>query len=268
MALEAAKALDDKACWERLGQAALLQGNHQVVEMCYQRTKNFDRLSFLYLITGNLEKLKKMNKIAEIRKDVSAQYQGALLLGDVKERINVLRNCNQKSLAYLTAATHGFEEEQTQLAAEIVAEKKPLPEVKPGAKFLKPPVPVQQVETNWPLLTMSKGFFEGAMSLQKASNVNQALLAEPVDLEGEPDGWGDDDEDDLKMEGDEDYMQDAEAGEGAGWEVEDDLELPDELAKKVQSLNVKSDDFYNVPTRGLPPTQVRLEILIEKFTKI
>lgn len=44
---------------------ALLQGNHQIVEMAYQRTKNFDKLSFLYLITGNLEKLKKMMKIGE-----------------------------------------------------------------------------------------------------------------------------------------------------------------------------------------------------------
>ena len=35
----------------------------QVVEMAYQRTKNFDKLSFLYLITGNLEKLGKMTKI-------------------------------------------------------------------------------------------------------------------------------------------------------------------------------------------------------------
>lgn len=260
--MEAAKALDDKQCWDRLGQAALLQGNHQVVEMCYQRTKNFDRLSFLYLITGNLEKLKKMNKIAEIRKDVSAQYQGALMLGDIRERIQILRNCNQKSLAYLTAATHGFEEEQAQLAAEIIAEKKPLPEVPGGAKFLKPPVPVQQAETNWPLLTMSKGFFEGAMSLNKASNVTQALMAEPLDLgDGEAaDGWGDDDDDDVKVGGgdgdDDDEMKSAQGdGDGAGWEVEDDLELPDELAKKVQSLNVKSDDFYNIPTRGHAPSQ-------------
>ena len=65
IALEAARALDDKDCWEKLGEAALLQGNHQVVEMAYQRTKNFDKLSFLYLITGNLEKLKKMMKIGE-----------------------------------------------------------------------------------------------------------------------------------------------------------------------------------------------------------
>ena len=31
--------------------------------MAYQRTQNFDHLSFLYLITGNIEKLKKMIKI-------------------------------------------------------------------------------------------------------------------------------------------------------------------------------------------------------------
>ncbi len=39
----------------------------QVVEMAYQRTKNFERLSFLYLITGNVDKLRKMLKIAEMR---------------------------------------------------------------------------------------------------------------------------------------------------------------------------------------------------------
>jgi coatomer protein complex subunit alpha (xenin) len=59
--------------------------------MCYQRTKNFDKLSFLYLITGNLDKLRKMMKIAEIRKDVSGQYQGALFLGNVLERVKILQ---------------------------------------------------------------------------------------------------------------------------------------------------------------------------------
>ena len=62
--------MDDKACWQRLGEAALLQGNHQVVEMAYQRTKNFDKLAFLYLITGNLEKLRKMMKIGACALDM------------------------------------------------------------------------------------------------------------------------------------------------------------------------------------------------------
>ncbi|CAF4227776.1 unnamed protein product, partial [Adineta steineri] len=93
-ALEAARALDDKRCWNKLADTALLQGNHQIVEMAYERTKNFDKLAFLYLITGNLEKLREMMKTAEVRKDVSGQFQIAMLLGDVDERVKLLRQCN------------------------------------------------------------------------------------------------------------------------------------------------------------------------------
>ena len=83
--------------------------------MAYQRTKNFDRLSFLYLITGNMVKLTKMIKIgrtaracqhcwssivaccpvAEIRKDVSSQYHNALFTGDVGERVKILKAVGQ-----------------------------------------------------------------------------------------------------------------------------------------------------------------------------
>lgn len=154
IALEAAKALNDKACWDQLADAALMHGNHQVVEMCYQRTKSFDRLSFLYLITGNLEKLRKMTKIAEIRKERSAQYHGALVLGDIEERTRVLKSVNLLPLAYLTAATHGFAEEAEKLkeSSGDVA----FPDVQPNAKFLRPPPPTQQAESNWPLLTVNR----------------------------------------------------------------------------------------------------------------
>ncbi|KAJ8676976.1 hypothetical protein QAD02_012763 [Eretmocerus hayati] len=91
VAVETARKLDRKSCWESLSEAALLQGNHQVVEMCLQRTKNFEKLTFLYLITGNLEKLKKMTKIADIRKDLSGQCQGILLMNDIYELIKVLQ---------------------------------------------------------------------------------------------------------------------------------------------------------------------------------
>uniref|UniRef100_A0A2M3YZ37 Coatomer subunit alpha n=1 Tax=Anopheles braziliensis TaxID=58242 RepID=A0A2M3YZ37_9DIPT len=258
VALEAAKAMDDKQCWERLAQSALMQGNHQVVEMCYQRTKNFDKLSFLYLITGNLEKLKKMNKIAEIRKDVSAQYQGALLLGDVKERVSILKNCKQTSLAYLTAKTHGLMEEAVVLAVDIQAEGKDLPEVNPNAKFLRPPVPIQQAESNWPLLTVSKGFFEGTMMSRGASTVHQALApVEAVEqISADNDGWAMDD--DL-LDGDrfeEAKDQDDEAGTGAdvpGWDVgDDDLELPEELVSKLSASNIPNKNFFAAPPKGMP----------------
>ena len=37
--------LDDKEVWYRLGVEALRQGNHQIVEFSYQKTKNFERES-------------------------------------------------------------------------------------------------------------------------------------------------------------------------------------------------------------------------------
>ena len=123
--------------------------------MCYQRTKNFDRLSFLYLITGNLEKLRKMMKIAEIRKDTSGQYQSALYLGDVAERVRVLRACGQTNLAYLTASTHGLEAEAAELATQL-GEGAELPQPQPQAQLLQPPAPLHQSDDNWPLLTVSK----------------------------------------------------------------------------------------------------------------
>lgn len=63
----------------------------QIVEVAYQRTKNFDRLSFLYLVTGNPEKLVKMAKIAEMRGDQMSKFHNALYLGNVEARIDVLR---------------------------------------------------------------------------------------------------------------------------------------------------------------------------------
>ncbi|GLV43141.1 Coat Protein (coatomer) alpha [Carabus blaptoides fortunei] len=260
VALEAARALNDKACWERLGQVALMQGNHQVVEMCYQRTKDFDKLSFLYLITGNLEKLRKMTKIAEIRKDTSAQYQGALLLGDIAERIKILKNFGQESLAYITAATHGYTEDAEQLKASIEQSEKNIPEIVPNAKFLKPPVPIQQAESNWPLLTVSRGFFEGAMMSKGATVVSSALAPAPVseiDDIGGGDGWGIDAE--LGLDGDEamdEQKKDSDVEDGSGWDVGDeDLELPEEIVSAVSNSG-NGDAYFIPPTRGVSQTFV------------
>ncbi|XP_076809045.1 coatomer subunit alpha-like [Clavelina lepadiformis] len=250
VALAAAKALDDKQCWEALGEVALASGNHQVVEMAYQRTKNFDKLSFLYLLTGNLEKLRKMMKIAEIRKDTSGHYQAALYLGDVSERVKVLKNCGQKSLAFLTAATHGLTEEAEQLQEENS------PKVQEDATLLQPPPPITQFEENWPLLTVSKGFFQES----RKGGAGGGLAAD-VDLDVDAGGWGDDveivlDEDGAVVEDDE--FADAEEGEteGGGWDVDDDdLELPPDLDVTVD-VSGEGEGYFVAPTKGTAQTQV------------
>uniref|UniRef100_A0A8B9NB68 Coatomer subunit alpha n=2 Tax=Accipitrinae TaxID=8955 RepID=A0A8B9NB68_9AVES len=260
IALEAAKALDDKNCWEKLGEVALLQGNHQIVEMCYQRTKNFDKLSFLYLITGNLEKLRKMMKIAEIRKDMSGHYQNALYLGDVAERVRILKNCGQKSLAYLTAATHGLDEEAESLKETFDTEKETIPDIDHNAKLLQPPAPVMPLDTNWPLLTVSKGFFEGTI----ASKGKGGALAADIDIDTVgTEGWGED----AELQLDEDGFVDAGEGfgeeglgkgqeEGGGWEVEEDLDLPPELDVPAGPAGAAEDGFFVPPTKGTSPAQV------------
>lgn len=274
VALEAARSLDEKSCWESLAQAALLQGNHQVVEMCYQRTKNFEKLAFLYLITGNLEKLRKMIKIAEIRKDVSGQYQGSLLLGDVYERAKILRvgiyithfifkffllprltfyrfmlqNSGQASLAYVTEKIHGISSPEDDVQYSSMSEE--LSALEQRAEYLRPPVPIQQAENNWPLLTVSKGFFEGAIMSRGKSQVAAALA--PEDDNAVPaEGWGNDEELGIDEEEGIENENVPEGEESAGWDVED-VDLPPELETPVVATE---DGYYSPPTKGISPTQ-------------
>jgi len=235
VALAAAQELDEKETWHRLGVEALRQGNHQIVEFAYQRTKNFERLSFLYLITGNTEKLAKMLKIAEMRGDIMGRFHNALYLGDVRERVRILEEAGQLPLAYVAAATHGLEEEAARLAAVLTEAGKPLPELNPEAVLLQPPPPILR-DDNWPLLTVSKGFFDGAGLLDVGSSSSAAaagagggitLGLEDAEAAGGA-GWGE--ELDLGLEprgkaGSDDEAAEGADGEDGGWEMED-LELP------------------------------------------
>ena len=54
-----------------------------------------------------LDKLKKMTKIAEIRKDINGQFPNVLYLGDVEGRAKVLAVFSQTSLTYLTPENQG-----------------------------------------------------------------------------------------------------------------------------------------------------------------
>jgi coatomer subunit alpha len=91
VAVEMARQLDRPKLWARLSTEALAHGNHQIVEMTYQKLRNFDKLSFLYLATGDQEKLKRMAKIAEHRGDVTARFQNSVYLGDVEAQIEMLK---------------------------------------------------------------------------------------------------------------------------------------------------------------------------------
>ena len=101
VAVDMAKQLDRPKLWVRLGTEALAHGNHQIVEMAYQKLRQFDKLSFLYLATGDQEKLARMAKIAEHRGDVTSRFQNALYLGDVENRIQMFKEVDQCKFSVL-----------------------------------------------------------------------------------------------------------------------------------------------------------------------
>ncbi|KAF7827282.1 coatomer subunit alpha-2-like [Senna tora] len=77
-AVASATTIDEKDHWYRLGVEALRQGNAGIVEYAYQRTKNFERLSFLYLITDKLPSSWKDFKknLKHKKEDISLEQLG------------------------------------------------------------------------------------------------------------------------------------------------------------------------------------------------
>ncbi|KAG0285098.1 hypothetical protein BGZ98_005661, partial [Dissophora globulifera] len=257
--LETAKVLDKEESWNKLAQEALRQGNHQIVEMCYQRIKNFDRLSFLYLATGNTDKLSKMLKIAELRGDAMSRFHNSLFLGNVEERVRLLREVGQTPLAYLTAKTHGMNEVADEIleAAGMTAED--VADLPTHGTLLAPPRPLMQVhDSNWPQLAVSRSYFESVFTGDMDGVAPQAPLManEP---EPQVDQWGMDDEfsipslehkgaslapvmsDALDMDGD------------GGWDM--DADLAAELHAETGAI-VAEDSGLTIPVAGQSEAEI------------
>jgi len=255
IAVASAKELDDKDHWYRLGIEALRQGNVGIVEYAYQRTKNFDRLAFLYLLTGYLDKVGFMSKIAGQNNNLMGQFHNALYLGDAKKRVEILENAGQLPLAYVTAATHGLTEIADRLAGELGEDVPSLPEGKTRS-LLIPPAPLTACG-DWPLLRVMRGIFEGGLDA-----TGRAEQEEDYDDAGGD--WGDEDLEIVDAsnviengdvghaEGSETNEEDGE--EEGGWDLED-LELPPE-ADTPKATGPARSALFVAPTPGMPVSQI------------
>ncbi|KAJ3302375.1 hypothetical protein HDV03_005016 [Kappamyces sp. JEL0829] len=258
-ALEMAKAIDKEQYWTKLGTEALRQGNQMVVEFVYQKTKNFDKLSFLYLVVGNNDKLKKMLKIAEARNDSMSRFQNATYVGDIADQVKIYRESGQLSLAYLAAQTHGLYD----VAAEILQEAglDEAPPILPNAVLLRAPHPaLKQANLNWPQLSLSKNVFEGQNVAEAPSALSAAAPSLDAPLEDVGD-WGDEDLDDLgevvptksaHQNGPAKVEPAASVEDGAGWDLDDDLDIGS-VASPVKESGAKIPAVFTPPKQGTPP---------------
>jgi len=246
IALKAAQSLDDISCWQRLAVEALRMGNLEIVEMAYFKTNNWERLSFLYVITGDLDKLRKMLRHAkEKRGDLMSCFHNAMFLGDVETRVEVLEKAKQPALAYVTAATHGMTEKAEALKADL-AEEVAVPR---NAQLLFPANPIirpeaKQADNNWPRLQVSKGFFDSVPGQTETDRFAIQEDEEADDEEG--DAWASDD-DILGGNDKEDGEEQEGSEEGDGWGGSDG-ELDDALG----DLPTPSHSFggFVAPTQG------------------
>jgi len=239
VARECAVELNDKLCWDQLGDEALIQGDLRIVEMCYQRTKNFEKLAFLYLIVGNTEKLGKMLQIAKGRGDIMGRFHTSLYLGDVEERFHVLKEADQTSLAYLVASSHGLD--SSEYTDDV---KVDLPPVE-YSSFLVPPFPIIKND-DWPKLEVKCGYFDGGIVDVKIQEEveypgEDKQDAEIIDLQG----W-----DDVKAEKplEKTPKPAGEGSAGAGWFDDLGIEVEDVGNDESQA----ELGYYVMPVNGQP----------------
>nr|ODN86236.1 coatomer protein complex, subunit alpha (xenin) [Cryptococcus depauperatus CBS 7841] len=251
VALEMARAVDREDLWERLGAAALQQGNHQIVETAYQKVRSFDKLSFLYLITGNTHKLARMQGIATKRGDNMSRFQNSLFLGDVKSRVAVLRETGQHSLAYYTAKTNGLDD----IALEILDEAgltdddlPPPPQSSGHTCLAPPPVIFNQSESNWPLKDLGESFFDRAL----ANGGLEALIGGEEGGE-QLDAWA------TEAPVGESVEEDEEVDEDEGWDLDADVAEPEVEETALDEEQVGEADF----SEGIEPGMSEDEMWVE-----
>ncbi|KAL7422515.1 hypothetical protein Q5752_003163 [Cryptotrichosporon argae] len=231
VALEMARSVERQDVWERLGAAALKQGNHQIVEIAYQKTKKFDKLSFLYLVTGNTQKLGMMQAIAAKRGDHMSRLQNSLYLGDAGARIAVLRETGQYPLAYYAAKTNGLDDLALDILEEagMTEDDLPPPLQNAGHTSLAPPTIVfPQSDSNWPIKNLGESFFDRALA--NGGSVEGVINGEAVEAAADEagDAWAVDE------------PIEADAGdEDEGWDLDAEVVVAEE--KEVAEIAVAEE---------------------------
>lgn len=161
VAFEVATQLKQKDLFIPLAKEAMRQGNKSITEKCFQRTLDIDKLIMHYTITGNSANLKKMPSLI---KDQNFPVQNGLLasilLGNVKERAEILLKCGQIPLAYTLSKIYNItdiNEKAAQLMQSLPSYNTEL--LKKDYSSIKPISPLEPKNANvgdWTQIAIAK----------------------------------------------------------------------------------------------------------------
>ncbi|KAK5779414.1 coatomer subunit alpha PWA37_004288 [Arxiozyma heterogenica] len=163
-ALEEAKKIDNKATWDRLNVEALAQGNFELSEMIYQNQCSFDKLSFLYLLSGEISKLSKMEDIATSREDVPSMLLNSIYNNSTVSRANIFAESGSLSLAYAIAKANNNEQAAAAFLEQAGIDEQDcvLPDTINTSNLIKSPV-ISEPLSKWPLRKAESSYFEKAL---------------------------------------------------------------------------------------------------------
>ena len=99
----------------KLGEQSLLNGNVELTEKCYHKAKQYDKLLFLYTITGQKEKLTKLGRIFRVRGEWSQACHVALLIGDRNTLSEIFTSAGLDSLVDLFARNTNIDSDNSPL---------------------------------------------------------------------------------------------------------------------------------------------------------
>lgn len=175
-------------------------------------------------------------------------------------------------LAYMTAKTHGLHEKAQEILAAAGKTEEEIQVPTETAELPKLPQTVNRLEDpNWPRLTLSKSFFEGAFVASEGQIGQAAAPAFSYDdqidnIEEAAGDWGEGDDDDLGIPGlsskaraEDDLFGTPEPNaeddeEGGGWDLDDDIKA--DIDAEISQAAAQETAEFVPPTAGTSESSV------------
>ncbi|UKK02284.2 coatomer complex subunit alpha [Theileria orientalis] len=257
-ALSDAKEINNKALWNYLGDVSMELGNVTIAELAYQKSKQYNKLTLLYLTIGDFGKLRKMLNTCKIHNNKSLLLLHALYLGDMEELSNVLSENGHEHLARICNDTYMIND----------YDKSHQPDE--NSKYMMPPKPINKLEgdmLNWNVSYVeSKEMKFNIDDILESMNVEQQVEQPEERIPEHVEQFLERHLSDLVLGGNQDFrvvklqLQDYEVVEGGGFKL---ILMKEDMADLFGEILEDSGDFHEMEFKEVAQEQEEPEDIWE-----